>query len=70
MLKFENSSINLKQDFDCRSISQGRNPFYVEPAMVICITDGSKLSSQSGVHEEVISNIVQSFLAYYPQVMC
>ena len=33
--------------------SQGRNPFYVEPAMVICITDGSKLSSQSGVQDEV-----------------
>ena len=32
---------------------QGRNPFYVEPAMVICITDGSKLSAQGGIQEEV-----------------
>lgn len=34
-------------------ILQGRNPFYVEPAMVICITDGSRLSTQGGIQEEV-----------------
>jgi len=27
----------------------------VEPAMVICITDGSKLSSQGGIQDEVIT---------------
>ena len=36
---------------------QGRNPFYVEPAMVICITDGSKLSGQGGIQDEVINRI-------------
>ncbi|XP_068687441.1 integrator complex subunit 6-like [Montipora foliosa] len=54
---------SLKEAFDLLNLyrlhsgidnyGMGRNPFYVEPAMVICITDGSKLSSQSAVQEEL-----------------
>ena len=35
------------------SIFQGRNPFYLDPAMVICITDGGKLTSSDGVNPTV-----------------
>lgn len=53
----------LKEAFDLLNLyrlhsgidnyGMGRNPFFVEPAMVVCITDGSKLSSQSGVQDEL-----------------
>uniref|UniRef100_A0A452QFB4 VWFA domain-containing protein n=1 Tax=Ursus americanus TaxID=9643 RepID=A0A452QFB4_URSAM len=32
---------------------QGRNPFFLEPAIIITITDGSKLTTTSGVQDEV-----------------
>lgn len=32
---------------------QGRNPFFLEPAIIVAITDGSKLTSSSGVQDEV-----------------
>ncbi|KAI5107416.1 integrator complex subunit 6 [Silurus meridionalis] len=32
---------------------QGRNPFFLEPAIIVAITDGSKLTSMSGVQEEL-----------------
>ncbi|KAM8977603.1 integrator complex subunit 6 [Pelodytes ibericus] len=32
---------------------QGRNPFFLEPAIIIAITDGSKLASSSGVQDEL-----------------
>ncbi|XP_075707892.1 integrator complex subunit 6 isoform X3 [Rhinoderma darwinii] len=32
---------------------KGRNPFFLEPAIIIAITDGSKLTSTSGVQEEL-----------------
>ncbi|KAM3861732.1 integrator complex subunit 6 [Diretmus argenteus] len=32
---------------------QGRNPFFLEPAIIIAITDGSKLTSNSGVQDEL-----------------
>ena len=33
---------------------QGRYPFYLEPTMIITITDGGKISHpKTGVHEEV-----------------
>ncbi|XP_070265207.1 integrator complex subunit 6 isoform X3 [Myotis yumanensis] len=32
---------------------QGRNPFYLEPAIIITITDGSKLTTTSGVQDEL-----------------
>lgn len=34
-------------------LSQGRNPFYLEPAVIITITDGNKLTHSSGVPDEV-----------------
>lgn len=33
--------------------SQGRNPFFLEPSVIITITDGNKLTHTSGVPEEV-----------------
>ncbi|XP_060793212.1 integrator complex subunit 6 isoform X1 [Neoarius graeffei] len=32
---------------------QGRNPFFLEPAIIVAITDGSKLTSTSGVQDEL-----------------
>uniref|UniRef100_A0A8C9WCP2 Integrator complex subunit 6 n=1 Tax=Scleropages formosus TaxID=113540 RepID=A0A8C9WCP2_SCLFO len=32
---------------------QGRNPFFLEPSVIIAITDGGKLTSSSGVQDEV-----------------
>ncbi|XP_053228963.1 integrator complex subunit 6-like isoform X2 [Podarcis raffonei] len=32
---------------------QGRNPFYLEPSVLITITDGSKLTNTTGVQEEL-----------------
>ncbi|KAI5137296.1 Integrator Complex Subunit 6 [Manis pentadactyla] len=32
---------------------QGRNPFFLEPAIIITITDGSKLTTTSGVQDEL-----------------
>ncbi|PIO37221.1 hypothetical protein AB205_0066330 [Aquarana catesbeiana] len=35
------------------SAIKGRNPFFLEPAIIIAITDGSKLTTNSGVQEEL-----------------
>uniref|UniRef100_A0A4W6EPA2 Integrator complex subunit 6 n=1 Tax=Lates calcarifer TaxID=8187 RepID=A0A4W6EPA2_LATCA len=32
---------------------QGRNPFFLEPAIIIAITDGNKLTSSGGVQDEL-----------------
>ncbi|XP_017926796.1 integrator complex subunit 6 isoform X2 [Manacus vitellinus] len=32
---------------------QGRNPFFLEPAIIITVTDGSKLTTTSGIQEEL-----------------
>ncbi|XP_033866019.1 integrator complex subunit 6-like isoform X1 [Acipenser ruthenus] len=32
---------------------QGRNPFFLEPSIIVTITDGSKLTSNSGVQDEL-----------------
>lgn len=34
---------------------QGRNPFFLEPAIIITITDGSKLTTTSGVQDEMMT---------------
>lgn len=34
-------------------VLQGRNPFFLEPAIILAITDGSKLTGSSGVQDEV-----------------
>lgn len=39
--------------FNVVVFSQGRNPFFLEPAIIIAITDGNKLTSSGGVQEEV-----------------
>lgn len=33
---------------------QGRNPFFLEPAIIITVTDGSKLTTTSGIQEEYV----------------
>ncbi|XP_025929462.1 integrator complex subunit 6 isoform X3 [Apteryx rowi] len=32
---------------------QGRNPFFLEPAIIITVTDGNKLTTTSGIQEEL-----------------
>ena len=53
----------LKQVFDTLNVNrmqtgidmygQGRYPFYLEPTLIITITDGGKLTSQGSVHTEL-----------------
>lgn len=43
----------------CKSVFlslQGRNPFFLEPSVIITITDGNKLTHSSGVPDEVRTN--------------
>lgn len=66
----------LKHAFDVLNINrmqtgidtygQGRCPFYLEPSVIVVITDGGKLSSNAGIQEEV-SDIV--FYYYYKMVL-
>jgi integrator complex subunit 6 len=54
---------SLKHSFDLLNLNRmqtgidtyglGRSPFYVEPSIIIVITDGGRLSSASGVQEEL-----------------
>lgn len=32
---------------------QGRCPFYLEPSVIVVITDGGKYTTNSGVHQDV-----------------
>ena len=34
-------------------VFQGRFPFYLEPAVIVCITDGRKLTTSASVQSEV-----------------
>ncbi|KAK8765636.1 hypothetical protein V5799_031755, partial [Amblyomma americanum] len=53
----------LKNAFDLLNINrmqtgidtygQGRCPFYLEPSVLVVITDGNRLTSSAGVHEEL-----------------
>lgn len=62
----------LKHAFDVLNINrmqtgidtygQGRCPFFLEPAVIVVITDGSKLSNTSGVQEDV-SNVQLGWVA-------
>ena len=38
---------------DVFSHTQGRNPFFLEPAVVIALTDGGKLTNSAAVDQEV-----------------
>ncbi|XP_033097215.1 integrator complex subunit 6-like [Anneissia japonica] len=58
-----NIGLALRKTFDLLNVNRlytgidnyglGRNPFYLEPAMIIAITDGSSLTSTTGVHDEL-----------------
>jgi integrator complex subunit 6 len=53
----------LKHAFDVLNINrtqsgidtygQGRCPYYLEPSVIVVITDGGKLSNSAGVQEDV-----------------
>jgi len=53
----------LRQGFDFLNVNrmqhgidtygQGRCPFYLEPSIIVAITDGGQMSSKSGVQDEV-----------------
>lgn len=56
----------LKNAFDLLNVNrlqsgidtygQGRCPFYLEPSVIIVITDGGRYSHKNGVHQEIIMN--------------
>ncbi|KAG7467270.1 hypothetical protein MATL_G00151670 [Megalops atlanticus] len=37
----------------CLQCGKGRNPFFLEPSIIVTITDGNKLTNSSGVQEEL-----------------
>nr|XP_021382261.1 integrator complex subunit 6 isoform X1 [Lonchura striata domestica] len=43
---------NYGQEASCHQ-TVGRNPFFLEPAIIITVTDGSKLTTTSGIQEEL-----------------
>lgn len=55
--------VALKSAFDLLNVNrmqtgidmygQGRHPFFLEPAVIVAITDGGKLAYNGGIHEEV-----------------
>lgn len=65
----------LKHAFDVLNINrmqtgidtygQGRCPFFLEPSVIVVITDGSKLSNTSGVQEDVSQSNSVSFYNNY-----
>lgn len=68
----------LKHAFDVLNINrmqtgidtygQGRCPFYLEPSVIVVITDGGKLSSNAGIQEEVSDIcflLLSSHLSYW-----
>lgn len=65
----------LKHAFDVLNINrmqtgidtygQGRCPFFLEPSVIVVITDGSKLSNTSGVQEDVSQSNSVSFFNNY-----
>lgn len=67
----------LKHAFDVLNINrmqtgidtygQGRCPFYLEPSVIVVITDGGKLSSNAGIQEEVSKLLKLKF--YYCKVL-
>ena len=54
---------SLRESFDLLNLhrlhtsidhyGQGRNPFFLEPAVVIALTDGGRMSNSQSVEEEV-----------------
>lgn len=48
-------------------LSQGRNPFFLEPSVIITITDGNKLTHSSGVPDEVRT---QTNAVVLPHTVC
>ncbi|KAK3542950.1 hypothetical protein QTP70_007292 [Hemibagrus guttatus] len=48
---------------------QGRNPFFLEPAIIVAITDGCKLSSTSGVQDEVRCDLLGRSYSVFSQRM-
>lgn len=40
---------------------QGRCPFYLEPSVIVVITDGGKYTTNSGVHQDVSANFFRPF---------
>lgn len=55
---------NVFSLFWCSAL-QGRNPFFLEPAIIIAISDGNKLTSSGGVQDEVSSNATFFILFFF-----
>lgn len=65
----------LKQAFDVLNINrmqsgidtygQGRSPFYLEPSVIVVITDGGKLSNNREVQEEVSCVLLVTYLTLF-----
>lgn len=53
---------------------QGRCPFYLEPSVIVLITDGGKYTTTSGVHQDVrqviICHIYYYLFIYLPTYLC
>ena len=45
----------------CYLFLQGRCPFYLEPAIIICLTDGGKMTTATGASTEVFLTFFMSY---------
>ncbi len=64
--------VALKSAFDLLNVNrmqtgidmygQGRHPFFLEPAVIVAITDGGKLAYNGGIHEEV-SKVINVYIS-------
>lgn len=76
-LGFTTIGAALKHAFDVLNINrmqtgidtygQGRCPFYLEPSVIVVITDGGKLTSIAGIQEEVSNYLIIKFKFLYHQ---
>jgi len=65
----------LKSAFDLLNVNrmqsgidmygQGRHPFFLEPAVIVAITDGGKLAHNGGVQEEVLHLSLVLYFNYF-----
>lgn len=63
--------VALKSAFDLLNVNrmqtgidmygQGRHPFFLEPAVIVAITDGGKLAYNGGIHDEV-SKVISVYI--------
>jgi hypothetical protein len=71
--------VALKSAFDLLNVNrmqtgidmygQGRHPFFLEPAVIVAITDGGKLAYNGGIHEEVGNILLVLYICNFIKII-